>query len=158
MGRARFYLASKITDKQRNAIQAAGMAYFPEIFGEAANKYTRFVVWMAEKYKVVSPSTRDLFSAGGRGDLGINGKMYYNVPHILITAYERRKELIDNILNTPEETLCKHWGVEKIEENRLAQWVDCITRKCEIFGIRRILEGLIEVTLAEKAKEAEPAV
>lgn len=133
----RIRLASSLSPQERQSITAEGIALFPEIFGRRQHKYEQFVLWAAAEHRVVSPSTRDFFSAGGRGTISAGETTFFGMPQIVLKIH-LMKEAIRSILDEADETmLCKTWHVGAIEGNRVGQWIKLIVDQCEWFGCER---------------------
>jgi len=58
------------------------MGFFPQIFGNRQDKYNKSAAWLASRHGVINPSFRDCFSAGGREDLKVDGRIFREVPKI----------------------------------------------------------------------------
>jgi len=82
---------------QAQELKICAMVFFPEIFGNNRNKFARFTLWLITNKSVVCPNVRDLFTSGGKNDLVVDDKIFYNVPRIFLNLfenYEAIKELI----------------------------------------------------------------
>ena len=77
-------LADTLTPQERQSTTVEGIALFPEIFGNGQQKYSQFVLWLAAEHRVVSPSTRDFFSAGGRGNIITDRAIFTKMPQVVI--------------------------------------------------------------------------
>lgn len=75
-------------------------------------------MWMVSEKGIVSPNIRDIFSAGGRIEIG--GISYPGIMKIFQKYNTQIKMLIDTI---PESTFSFYWKTG-IHQNRLEQWID----------------------------------
>ena len=140
-------LASVLTPQERQLITAEGIALFPEVLGKGQQKYSQFVLWVAAEHRVVSPSTRDFFSAGGQGTISTNRAIFTKMPQIVVKI-NAMKDRIHTIINSSNDvTLCQTWRVDKTEHDRIGQWINIITRYCDTFGVyssREVLNAIFE--------------
>lgn len=127
-------LASVLTAQERQAITAEGLALFPEIHGNEQQKYAQFVLWLAAEHRVVSPSTRDFFSAGGKGTIETDAGTFVGMPQMVMKIFRMKDTICDVIESTSNEILSKTWNVESVENDRIGQWIDMICNRCESFG------------------------
>ena len=122
-------------EKQRFIISAYTL--FPEILGNAPDKYDNFSLWLVSNYGIVSTSMRDSFSAGGRVKLVVHNRVY-NLSRTVYNLY-LNKDLIKQQLNSiPELVLKDLWKVQTILPDRFNQWLDIVT------GINPECECLIQ--------------
>ena len=127
-------LASTLSPKERQLITAEGIALFPEILGNKQQKYAQFVLWAAAERRVVSPSTRDFFSAGGQGTIVTEKAIFSKMPQMLVKI-NVMKGLIYHIINSAKDgILCQTWRVSRINNDRIGQWIDEVINHCENFG------------------------
>ena len=127
-------LASTLSLAERQHITAAGMALFPEVFGKSSKKYAQFVLWLAAERQIVSPSTRDFFSAGGQFSIVTERATFDKMPHVVFKV-NAAKEAIRNIINSEVElTLRKTWRVDKVDSDRVGQWINEVARHADSFG------------------------
>ena len=110
-----------------------GFAHFPELLSESTKKYARFALWLVTEQSVVSASLRDKFSASGRGDIPVNGKLYRNVPRKFATLWKHRRAILRELENAPAEALREDWGYEgplpESLEARLTVWIRLVAEK-----------------------------
>jgi len=133
---------------EQRKLRVAGMALFPELFSDSANKYKRYTLWLTTTHNVVSPSLRDSFSAGGRVIIpSLNG--YGDVPRVLANAKLLQSEITNYIKNEQEDILCELWSATNISSDRLSQWValtpEIAKFNKKIFPIRQILAEMFAV-------------
>lgn len=119
-------LLSSLSEETQDDLVAHGYAFFPEIFQTGGRtKYNRFALWLILERGIVDTSLRDKFTAGGRGIFLISGKQI-SIPQVLVRLRKYRDAIIDIINKTSESKLLYHWQifhVEKIQENRISQWI-----------------------------------
>ena len=133
-----------------------GFARFPELLSESTKKYARFALWLVTEQSVVSASLRDKFSASGRVDIPVNGKIYRNVPRKFATLRKHRRAILRELDNAPAEALREDWGYEgplpESPEARLAVWIQLAAEKLSDTGISEYGKEtlLSDLMLAEK--------
>ena len=64
------------------------MVYFPELFSNSGDKFARLAIWLVTREGVVCPNIRDLFTAGGKGQILVGKKTYKNVPRIFLNLFD----------------------------------------------------------------------
>lgn len=65
-------------------LKACSYILFPEILGTSTIKYQGLALWLCSRYSIITSSLRDKFSAGGKGNIYINGKLKWgNMPKII---------------------------------------------------------------------------
>ncbi len=136
-------LWNTLRNGEKAEIRLKSLCLFPEILGNHISKYHRVNLWLATHEGIVVPNIRDLFSAGGRGQISYRDKVY-EVPHIIelvaLQAEGIRATLQSLLLDELEEfsndytTSCNRWFV----------WVHLASRhyaehKREAFPLREFL-------------------
>jgi hypothetical protein len=122
-------LCRTLSAKEKKDLKVKGLALFPEVTGDSSAKYERFSLWLVANHSVVSTSTRDLFSAGGQGDINA---AYRNIPRVIMNINDN-KGLIHEIINNTEESILREtWNVKDIEPDRLGQWINLISMCCKL--------------------------
>ncbi|MBQ9666500.1 MAG: hypothetical protein IJV33_08505 [Bacteroidaceae bacterium] len=65
-------------------LKACAYILFPEILGNDNTKYQNLALWLCSRYSIISSSLRDKFSAGGRGNIYIDGTLKWtNKPKVI---------------------------------------------------------------------------
>jgi len=131
---------------KRKDLKAKGLALFPELTGNSNDKYKEFSFWLVANYNVVSTSTRDIFSAGGREDKIIKAKTYKDIPRVIINIIENKDTILEIINSTEESILCDTWKVEKIEPDRLGQWINLAPKDniLKEYDIQSVLKAIFD--------------
>lgn len=99
----------KLPSHQKESVILEGMILFPEVFSDSSSKYVRLSVYLLEKYQVVSSSLRDVFSAGGREDVNINGEIH-RVPQIYGKIYKQAHLIKHKLQELDVGILKKYWS------------------------------------------------
>ncbi len=94
---------------------------FPEVFSKSANKYERPSAYLVTEYNSVCSSLRDIFSAGGRTQITVNGNKYL-VPKIFSHLVENAKKIEKSINNLKLEEVNELWGIEEIKIPLVDHW------------------------------------
>ncbi len=116
-------LWSALSYKDKNRLVAHGYALFPEIFKVGGtNKYNRFALWLVMEQGVVDTSLRDRFSAGGRVEYPLFGKIV-SIPKVLGRLREYKDSVIEIINKQPEKSLRSFWRLPIIQADRIEQWI-----------------------------------
>ncbi len=78
------------------------MVYFPEVFSNRGDKFSRLAIWLVTREAVVCPNIRDVFTAGGKDDYLIKGKVYKNIPRIFIKLFENTGSVLEILYFSPQ--------------------------------------------------------
>lgn len=97
-----------------------GIALFPEIFN---SDYSNFTPWLVYSCLVWCGHVRDIFSAGGVKYIEDEG---FYVSAIMNRAIEKYDAIKNRILDMTEEEIYKFWKVEKVESDRIEQWINLV--------------------------------
>lgn len=119
-------LFNEIPVALRNTIKAKAVIFFPELFLEKSpKKYLNVSKWLAAEFGVVSHSLRDIFSAGGKFKVFLDGQEFI-LPRIFSLLDIQRNDIKDlfNILDTDE--LLAHWPKSHKQEDLLLRWIDLV--------------------------------
>lgn len=114
------------TNEQEHFVNKA-MVLFPEIFGSRPDKYSRFAIWLVKNEGVVCPNVRDAFTAKGRAQILLKGKLYKDVPRILINLFEHIDAIIEELTNTSSIELSELWRFDTKEETKITDWMILIS-------------------------------
>lgn len=124
-------------------LKSKALAFIPELFGNGSNKYNKLIFWLISEYGVVSPSTRDMFSAGGQIKVLVNRQEYTNVPRIIGHIVDNAK-IINEVLDTTEPGILKaHWGFYDDLLSPRNNWIKLATH----YSQNRILDKLLKEIL-----------
>ena len=116
-------LWSTLKSNEKNIFTAQGYALFPEIISDnGSKKYQRFALWLATRKSIINTNIRDQFSAGGKVSINTSIKTFDKMPAIFGKIVKHKELIINTILDIPTEILIEYWNVDKIEDNRIAQW------------------------------------
>lgn len=113
--------------RERQALKNKAMAYYPELFGNNTDKFNRLAIWLATRESVVCPNVRDLFTAGGRGDFAIAGRLYQNMPRIFLNLFENISSIVEVILQTSATELSEYWKTTTTEKRKLFDWIENVS-------------------------------
>lgn len=71
---------------------------FPKLIkNKNASKYKKASMWLCSRYSIINPSFRDIFSAGGVGDIYVNDELFVsNVPKVICKLIPILRSLIDS--------------------------------------------------------------
>lgn len=138
-----------LSQKEKQYIKYRAMAYFPEVFSNHSDKFTRLSIWLVTKESIVCPNLRDLFTAGGKGDYLINNKIYKDVPRIFIKLFENINSILEVLINTAALELAEYWDKKTTEKKKIMDWIELVTynsksvKRAKHLDIKKILTELI---------------
>ena len=119
-------LFNSLTLKEKQEVLSMGFALFPDVLGNSNRKYERFALWLAATHGIVSTSTRDMFSAGGRETIHTVSTRYHDVPRALKNIEKHSSAIAATILKADESVLLETWKVKSLYPDRIGQWIELI--------------------------------
>lgn len=135
--------------KQKTDIKNKAMVYFPEVFSNRSDKFGRLAVWLVTREAIVCPNIRDLFTAGGKEDYLVNGKIYKDIPQIFIKLFKNLEDILEILINTSAIELNGFWNLKVSEKDKIDKWIKLVgnnsktIRGTEHLDIEKILKELI---------------
>lgn len=105
-----------LTPKEKQNFKLLALTYYPEIFGNSNQKYERFILWLVTEYGIVSPSTRDTFTAGGKITIQIGQERFTSVPRLFKHIVENTDYIKQILYSTPAILLKEHWALDDYSE------------------------------------------
>ena len=135
--------------KERQEIKNRAMVYFPEVFSNRGDKYSRLAIWLVTREAIVCPNVRDLFSAGGQDSYIINGKVYNKVPKVYINLFKNIDSVLEILVKTSSIELAEYWKEKTSENKKIMDWIDLIAynsksvQKAKHLDLKKMLTELI---------------
>lgn len=135
--------------KQKADIKNKAMVYFPEVFSNRGDKFGRLAVWLVTREAIVCPNIRDLFTAGGKEDYLVNGKVYRDIPQVFIKLFKSLEDVLEILINTSAVDLNDFWNLKVSETNKIDKWIKLVgnnsktIRGAKHLDIEKILKELI---------------
>jgi len=143
------HLWNNLSLDSRKEFMLNAMVLFPEIFSHHIDKFNRVAVWLVNMQGVVCPNIRDVFTAGGQGQIIWKKKIYFGVPKVIIKLMDSLVEVKDIINNTDNETLMEHWGVKF--SDKVSKWIDLVSENTNHMNLGfNLKKYLIEHLLIKK--------
>lgn len=130
---AKVRLWKTLTADEKHDFIISAYILFPEILGNAPDKYDNFSLWLVSNYGVVSTSMRDSFSAGGRVPVTVHNKVY-DLSRAVYNLYINKDVVQQKLKSIPETVLKDLWKVPVINSDRFGQWLTIVTNinpECE---------------------------
>jgi hypothetical protein len=135
-------LWNNLSATERRDLVLKSMIFFPEIFSNQTDKFNRIGVWLVNSHGIVCPNVRDMFSAGGQGNIIYNNKVYYNIPKILINMTSSLTEIKEFINESGIGELILYWNTKTSNPHKT--WVDLIIRNTKHFKLKINLEKYLQ--------------
>jgi hypothetical protein len=117
---------ANLTIAEKQNVKNKAMIYFPELFSNSNDKFSRLGIWLVTQEGVVCNNLRDLFTAGGKGELIIGRKKYINIPRVFLNMFSSLDSIIEHITVTPTTELNQYWETNASNENKVITWIDLI--------------------------------
>lgn len=125
-------LWSAVPKEKKEYYVTTGYTLFPELFNtHSTKKYNRYALWLATQKGIVNTNIRDGFSAGGQILMRTTGGIEVKMPAVFGRVLKYKHYIEDTILNTDEELLKEYWEVDKLEHDRVQQWVRIVSREAD---------------------------
>jgi hypothetical protein len=118
---------SNLSIVEKQDIKNKAMVYFPELFSNNGDKFGRLAIWLVTREGVVCPNIRDLFTAGGKGQMIIGKKSYKNIPRIFLNLFDNLGFIIDTIAQTSSVELSEYWNVKTNEKRKIEDWIELVS-------------------------------
>jgi hypothetical protein len=134
---------NSLDSSQRQTLLVDGLALFPSMLWDGQKKYVNYAAWLLSRHSVRNNSLRDIFTAGGKKDIKLNGNFIYQIPQIYYKIYKHKKILCNRIISSKKEELIETWCVEKIENNRIAQWITIANSNIKDQSLHELLTIII---------------
>jgi len=117
-------LWSNLSSDEQLFLRNEAMARFPEIFSRSAQKYKNLASWLAARHGIVDSSLRDRFSAGGKVNIEVSGKIYNELPRIFLHLKDNAKDVIALVKKIPSDEAKHYWGLpfEPDQEQKMSEW------------------------------------
>jgi len=109
----------------RNEFIATAMVFFPEVFSNSQDKFNGVATWLINMHSIVCPNMRDVFTAGGQGEISWKGKTYREIPKVLIRTINQLPLIKKILQETSHETLMEYWKTDV--SNRIKKWIDLVS-------------------------------
>ncbi|MCL2842905.1 MAG: hypothetical protein FWE28_05480 [Oscillospiraceae bacterium] len=140
-------LWSSLQNEERLQLKASLFALFPDILSTiSSKKYSRAVLWLASHHGIVDSSFRDNFSAGGKVTLFAKNEMFERLPQVFGHIQELMVDIRLLINSMPTEVLAESWKVNKIDSDRISQWINLVAEKHQSkdYDSAQILKSIFE--------------
>lgn len=116
-----------LSDVEKTKFVNEAMARFPEIFGNSQTKYSNLALWLTARHGIVDSSLRDRFTAGGKVNLNVGGKIYKKVPKIFSHLQENAREVLKAVEQLKIEDVQHYWGEKTyISEAPIDLWIKLV--------------------------------
>lgn len=125
---------SNLSADDRELLILKAMIFFPEVFGNSTTKYKRIPVWLASNESVVCSNVRDLFTAGGRDNVIVDGKLYKDLPRIFVNLFSNIQIIKEIILETDVEEINHFWEIDTTNDTKLNDWAGLVDNYSKSIG------------------------
>ncbi len=140
---------TNLSVKEKQEVKNKAMVYFPELFSNSSDKFGRLAIWLVTREGVVCPNIRDLFTAGGKGQILVGKKTYKNIPRIFLNLFDNLGFIIETILQTSSIELSEYWGIKTNEKKKISNWIEIVSehskkiQDAKHLNVKQILTELI---------------
>lgn len=135
---------SALSSGEKQAYQMKGFAFFPELLSNHSDKFNRMAVWLATGEGVVCPNLRDVFSAGGKDCIELDGVSYPGVSKVIGKLYRGLPSVKQIVLATDRSLLAEYWGCPLKGGDEWRAWCQLAIKNLETINTTGLpLEKLI---------------
>lgn len=140
---------NNLSIKEKHELKNRAMVYFPELFGNSSDKFSRLAIWLATREAVVCPNIRDLFTAGGKSDISLDTKVYQKVPRIFLNLFNNVPNIIQIIMQTSSIELTEYWETKTTDKTKIFDWIDLVDshskkiQDAKHLNIKKILTDIV---------------
>jgi hypothetical protein len=120
-------LWTNLSVREKQDIRNNAMTYFPELFSNNGDKFARLAIWLVTREGVVCRNIRDLFSAGGKGQILVGKKTYKNIPRIFLNLFNNLEFVIETISQTSAIDLSDYWDFKTNEKKKITDWIELVS-------------------------------
>lgn len=146
-------LWSNLSTDEQMVLRNEAMARFPEIFGRSSSKYQNLASWLAARHGIVDSSLRDRFSAGGKVNLEVGGRLYNGLPRVFFHLKNNAKKIIKEVKRISPEEAKHYWDLpfEPNNDQKISEW----TKKLILYSSQMLYDSekfiihLLGVSLSE---------
>jgi hypothetical protein len=117
---------NNLSSEEKQNLKNRAMTYFPELFGNSTDKFSRFAIWLVTREAVVCPNIRDLFTAGGKGEYLADNKTFQNVPRIFLNLFYNIQDIFETLRHTSASELSEYWEIKTSDENKIFDWINLV--------------------------------
>lgn len=118
---------NNLSSLEKQEVRNKAMVYFPEVFSNRGDKFSRLAIWLVTREAVVCPNIRDVFTAGGKDDYLIKDKVYKNIPRIFIKLFENSGSVLEILMNTSALELSEYWNTKTTEKTKIMDWINLVS-------------------------------
>ncbi|RLD62458.1 MAG: hypothetical protein DRJ05_00330 [Bacteroidetes bacterium] len=119
-----FKIWNSLNKKEKDKFTILGYAYFPEILGKQQTKFDKFTLWLSVKQRIICPNVRDLFTAGGRGNITIENSKLSALPKALVKFINNIDLIVNEFVSTDIEKLNEIWRTDIKTRNEInEEWI-----------------------------------
>ncbi len=117
-----------LSDEEKENFIVESMILFPELFGNSQTKFERPAAYLISEYNAVSANIRDLFTAGGKMEIKINGKKFL-IPQLGYQMFIRAKTIKEKIKTMDDGKISYYWRNEITGKDRINEWKKMLDAK-----------------------------
>jgi len=140
---------SNLSIKERQIIKNRAMVFFPELFSGKSDKFSRFSLWLVTREGIVCPNVRDLFTAGGKAEIIIDGQLFKSIPRVFINLFENIASIQTILDQSLPIELNDYWDIKTSNDAKILNWINLVDnnaislRGAEHLNIKQMLKGLV---------------
>lgn len=118
-----------IDKEEKELYKIKGFTLFPEILSNKQTKFDRFSLWLSSENRILCPNVRDLYTAGGRQEVYVDGTRFVGVPNVISRFFKYFNGIRAQFEITEVEDFEKVWRKKNLNKPQIKKlWIDEICR------------------------------
>ena len=129
---------NSIDDDEQMSLIADTFVLFPQLFGNATDKFHEVLMWFLRK-GIICGNIRDFYSAGGKWHLGTIA-----VPQIIKRFYESKNKFFMRMREMDLRELNEAWKVNiSTNDNRILSWLELVSSYIRDRLVYKVLKDIV---------------
>ncbi|MEG1499369.1 MAG: hypothetical protein RRX93_08135 [Bacteroidales bacterium] len=136
---------NNLSTAEKSYYRIKGYCLFPELVSNRSDKFYRFALWLSTGQGIVCANIRDIFTAGGRGELLMDNRSYTQVPQVILHLYKDLSLIKESLIETSAAELSNNWGCTVTNENKFLRWKELICENIQDKGNKLLAKEILNV-------------
>lgn len=129
---------------EKSDYRIKGYCLFPELVSNKSDKFNRFALWLSTGQGIICPNIRDIFSAGGQGELSIDNKKHVQIPQVIVRLHDDLALIKEHLAQINELELSSNWGYTVANEDRFQIWKELICENIKDNRNRQLAKEILK--------------
>lgn len=135
---------TNLSKTEKSYYRIKGYCLFPELVSNRSDKFNRFALWLSTGQGIVCPNIRDIFTAGGQGELSIDNEKYVKVPQVIVQLHDNLAFIKESLTQINDLELSTNWGCTVTSENKFLIWKELICENIKDSRNRQLAKEILK--------------